>query len=320
MAIKTTWGVQKLAEIFIHEIVRLHGTPKSIVSDRDGRFMSRFWKELHKAMGTELRFSTAFHPETDGQSERTIQTLEDMLRACVLDRSTSWDTSLSLIEFTYNNSWHATIKMAPFEALYGRKCRSPICWDEVTDKILLGPELVERTAADIALIRQRMLTAQSRQKSYADLKRRDVEFSVGDKVFVRVSPSKGVFRFGKRGKLNPRYVGPFDVLERVGKLAYRLALPPSAHPVHNVFHVSLLHKYVPDESHILSYDDIEIQSNGTYEERPIRVLERHVKNLRRKDVPLVRMLWSKNGEEEITWETWETEQDMQKRFPELFST
>lgn len=153
VAIKTTWGVQKLAEIFIHEIVCLHGTPKSIVSDRDGRFMSRFWKELHKPMGTELRFSTAFHPQTDGQSERIIQTLEDMLRACVLDRSTSWDTSLSLIEFTYNNSWYAMIKMAPYEALYGRKCRSPICWDETADKILLSPELVERTATDVALIR-----------------------------------------------------------------------------------------------------------------------------------------------------------------------
>ena len=198
IAIKSTWGAPKLSEVFLHEIVRLHGTPKTIISDRDGRFMSTFWKELHKAMGTELRFSTAFHPQTDGQSERTIQTLEDMLRACVLDRTTSWENSLSLIEFTYNNSWHSTIKMAPFEALYGRKCRSPICWDENADKILLGPELVERTAAEVALIRQRMLTAQSRQKSYADLRRKTVEFAVGEKVFVRVSPSKGVFRFGKR--------------------------------------------------------------------------------------------------------------------------
>ena len=319
IAIKTTWGTQKLAEVFLHEIVRLHGTPKTIVSDRDGRFMSRFWKELHKAMGTELRFSTAFHPQTDGQSERTIQTLEDMLRACVLDHSVSWESSLGLIEFTYNNSWHATIQMAPFEALYGRKCRSPICWDENADKILLGPELVERTSADIALIRQRMLTAQSRQKSYADLKRRDVEFEVGDKVFVRVSPSKGVFRFGKRGKLNPRYVGPFEILDRVGSLAYRLALPPSAHPVHNVFHVSLLRKYIPDESHVLNYDDIEIQANMTYEERPVRILERREKQLRRKVVPLVRILWSKSGDDEVTWETWETEADMLSRFPELFS-
>ena len=251
-------------------------------------------------MGTELCFSTAFHPQTDGQSERTIQTLEDMLRACALDRSTSWDTSLSLIKFTYNNSWHSTIKMAPFEALYGRKCRSPICWDECADKILLGPELVERTVSEIALIRQRMQTAQSRQKSYADMKRRDIEFAMGDKVFVRVSASKGVFHFGKRGKLNPRYVGPFEILERVGKLAYRLALPPSVHPVHDIFHVSLLRQYVPDESHILNYDDIEVQPNGTYKERPVRFLERRIKMLRNKEVPLVKVLRSKGGGKEIS--------------------
>ena len=128
-----------------------------------------------------------------------------------------------------------------------------------------------------------------------------------DKVFVRVSPSKGVFLFGKRGKLNPRYVGPFEILERVDKLAYRLALPSSDHPIHDVFHVSLLRQYVPDESHILSYDDIEVQPNGTYEERPVRILERRVKMLRSKEVPLVRVLWSKSGSEEISWETWETE-------------
>ena len=134
-----------------------------------------------------------------------------------------------------------------------------------------------------------------------------------------MSPSKGVFRFGKRGKLNPRYVGPFEILDRVGTLAYRLALPPSAHPVHNVFHVSLLRKYVPDESHVLSYEDIEIQANGTYEEIPVRILECREKHLRNKVVPLVRILWSRSGTEEVTWETWETESDMLKRFPELFS-
>ena len=155
--------------------------------------------------------------------------------------------------------------MAPFEALYGRKCRSPICWDNSADKVFLGPELVAQTTVDIALIRQRMLTAQSRQKSYVDLRRRKVEFTPGEKVFVRVSPSKGIFRFGKRGKLNPRYVGPFEILDRVGKQAYRLALPPSAHPVHNVFHVSLLRKYVLDDSHVLNYDDVEVQTDGTYE-------------------------------------------------------
>ena len=203
IAIRSNWKPAKLAELYLQHIVRLHSIPSSIVSDRDGRFISEFWKKLHEGLGTQLNFSTAFQPQTDGQSERTIQTLEDMLRACVLDRPTDWESSLSLIEFTYNNSWHASIKMAPFEALYGRKCRSPVCWDDASDAIHIDLKLLEKTTEEVAMIRQRMLTAQSRQKSYADPRRREVNFEVGDKVFVKVSPTKGVFRFGKRGKLNP---------------------------------------------------------------------------------------------------------------------
>ena len=160
IAIRSDWKVPKLARVYMKEIVRLHGIPKTIMLDRDGRFISKFWRELQGGLGTTLNFSTSFHPQTDGQSERTIQTLEDMLRACVLDRPTDWETSLSLIEFTYNNSWHASIKMAPFEALYGRKCRSPVCWDEAADALILGPELLEETTMQVGVIRQRMLAAQ----------------------------------------------------------------------------------------------------------------------------------------------------------------
>ena len=136
----------------------------SIVSDRDSRFTSSFWKSLHKALGTRLAFSTAFHPQTDGQSERTIQTLEDMLRAYVLDFQKNWSVYLALIEFDYNNSFHSSIGMAPYEALYGRKCRSPIHWDEMGERKFLGPELVQRIGEAIEKIRKRMLTAQSRPK------------------------------------------------------------------------------------------------------------------------------------------------------------
>ncbi|GJS39751.1 putative reverse transcriptase domain-containing protein [Tanacetum coccineum] len=169
-----------------------------------------------KALGTNLDMSTAYHPQTDGQSERTIQTLEDMLRACVIDFGNGWVRHLPLVEFSYNNSYHASIKAAPFEALYGRKCRSPVCWAEVGQVQLTGPEMVQETTEKVIQIKQRMQAARDRQKSYADLKRKPMEFQVGDRVMLKVSPWKGVVRFGKRGKLNPRYVGPFKVLEKVG--------------------------------------------------------------------------------------------------------
>ena len=133
LPIKESYKMERLTRLYIREIVRLHGVPVSIISDRDSRFTSRFWQSLNKAMGTHLDMSTAYHPQTDGQSERTIQTLEDMLRACVIDFGKSWDTHLPLVEFSYNNSYHSSIKVAPFEALYGRKCRSPLCWAEVGD-------------------------------------------------------------------------------------------------------------------------------------------------------------------------------------------
>ncbi|GFY96672.1 hypothetical protein Acr_11g0009780 [Actinidia rufa] len=153
--------------------------------DRDPRFTSKFWKSLQRALGTELSFNTAFHPQTDGQSERTIQTLEDMLRLCVLDFQGNWEMHLPLVEFAYNNSFHASIGMAPYEALYGRKCRSPICWTEVGERQMLGPEIVQLTTDKIKVIQQRLQTAQSRQKSYADIRRRELEFEEGDHVFLK---------------------------------------------------------------------------------------------------------------------------------------
>ncbi|KAL5578646.1 hypothetical protein UlMin_011088 [Ulmus minor] len=250
-------AIWQLAALYVQEIVRLHGVPKSIVSDRDARFTSKFWKSVQRAMGTSLKFSTAFHPQTDGQSERTIQILEDMLRACVLDFKGTWNRYLPLIEFSYNNSYQATIGMAPYEALYGRR----------------SPEFVEDTTQAVKKIQTRMKSAQSRQKSYADKRRRPLEFQVGDSVFLKVSPFKGVIRFGKRGKLNPRYIGPYEILERVGKTAYRLALPPNLASVHNVFHVSMLKKYVSDKSHVLEQEPIEIHEDLSFEEKPVQILD-----------------------------------------------
>ncbi|GKB35690.1 putative reverse transcriptase domain-containing protein [Tanacetum coccineum] len=239
--------LDKLARLYLNRIVARHGIPASIICDRDGRFTSNFWRSFQKALGTDISMSTAYHPETDGQSERTIQTLEDMLRACVIDFGKGWVKHLPLAEFSYNNSYHASIKAAPYEALYGRKCRSPVCWAEVGEAQLTGPELIQETTEKIVLIKQRMQAAQDRQKSYADRKRKPMEFEVGDRVMLKVSPWKGVVRFGKRGKLNPRYVGPFKVLAKVGKVAYRLELPQELSRVHHTFHVSNLKKCYADE-------------------------------------------------------------------------
>nr|GEZ75110.1 putative reverse transcriptase domain-containing protein [Tanacetum cinerariifolium] len=180
--------------------------------------------------------STAYHPEIDGQSERTIQTLEEMLRACAIDFGKVWVNHLPLVEFSYYNSYNASIKAAPFEALYGRKCRSPVGWTKVEEAQILGPELIQETTEKIVQIKQRMQAACDRQKSYANLKHKPIEFQVEDKVMLKVSPWKGVVRLGKRGKLNPRYVGPFKVLERVGDVAYKLDLLEELSRVHNTFH------------------------------------------------------------------------------------
>ncbi|KAA0063793.1 pol protein [Cucumis melo var. makuwa] len=282
---------------------------------QDARFTSKFWKGLQLALGTRLDFSTAFHPQTDGQTERLNQILEDMLRACVLEFSGSWDSHLHLMEFAYNNSYQATIGMAPFEALYGKCCRSPVCWGEVGEQRMLGPELVQTTNAAIQKIRARMLTAQSRQKSYADVRRKDLEFEVGDMVFLKVAPMKGVMRFAKKGKLSPRFVGPFEILERIGPVAYRLALPPSFAAVHDVFHISMLRKYVADPTHVVDFEPLQISENLSYEEQPVEVLAREVKKLRSREIPLVKILWQNHEVEEATWEK---EEDMRAQYPELF--
>ncbi|GJW07518.1 putative ribonuclease H-like domain-containing protein [Tanacetum coccineum] len=174
------------------------------ISDRDRRFTSRFWKTLQKALGTRLDMITAYHPQMDGQSERTTQTLEDMLRACVIDFGGNWDVHLPLVEFSYNNSYHSSIRCAPFEALYERKYRSPILWAEIGESGLIGLELVQETTDEVVLIKKKLKVVRDRQKSYADNRRKPLEFEVGDKVLLKVSPWKGVMQFGKKGKLAPR--------------------------------------------------------------------------------------------------------------------
>ncbi|GKF00580.1 putative reverse transcriptase domain-containing protein [Tanacetum coccineum] len=208
--------LDKLARSYLNKIVARHGIPALTICDHDGRFTSNFWKSFQKALGTDISMSTTYHPETNDQSERTIQTLEDMLRVYVIDFGKGWVKHLPLAEFLYNNSYHASIKAAPYEALYGRKCRSPMCWAE------------------------------------------PIEFEVGDRVMLKVAPWKGVVRFGKRGKLNPRYVRPFKVLAKVGKVAYKLELPQKLSRVHHTFYVSNLKKCYTDDPLVMLLEGIHV--------------------------------------------------------------
>ncbi|GJR90852.1 putative reverse transcriptase domain-containing protein [Tanacetum coccineum] len=250
---RETDSMEKLARLYIKEVVARHGIPVSIICDRDPRFASRFWRSLQNALSTSLDMSTAYHPETDGQSERTIQTLK---------------------EYGY------VLAAAPFEALYGRKCRSPVCWAEVGEAQLTGPDLIQETTEKIIQIKQRIQAARDQQKSYANLKRKPMEFQVGDKVMLKVSPWKGVIRFGKRGKLNPRYVRPFKVLERIGSIAYKLELPQELSRVHNTFHVSNLKKCYSNELLAAPLEGLHVDDKLQFVEEPIEIMEREIKRLK----------------------------------------
>ncbi|GJU41136.1 putative reverse transcriptase domain-containing protein [Tanacetum coccineum] len=285
------YGAMVLNPLFLHlylkEVVMKHGIHVSIIYDRDPRFASNFWKSLQKALCTSLDMSTAYHPQTDGQSERTIQTLKDMLRACVIDFGNSWVKHLPLVEFSYNNSYHASIKAAPFEALYGRKCRSPVCWAEVGQVQLTGPEL-----------------------------RKLMEFQVGDKVMLKVSPWKGVICFGKRVKLNPRYVRPFKVLKKVRAVAYKLELPQELSKVHNTFHVSNLKKCYSDDPLVVPLEGLQVDDKLHFVEEPVEIMDREVKQLRRSRVPIVKVRWNSRRGPEFTWER---EDQFRKKYPHLFT-
>ena len=258
LPVRLDYSMDRLAELYVSKIVRLHGIPLSIVSDHDPRFTSRFWKELQSAFGMRLSFSTAFHPQTNGQSERVIQVLEDMLRSCVLDFLGSWDRYIPLMEFAFNNSCQFSIGMAPYEALYGRRCRTLVCWIELNEHKIIGPDLVKDTEEKVKIIQQRLKATSDRERSYANLKRKDIEYEVGDKVFLKVSLWKKILCFGRKGKLISRFIGPYEILERVGPVAYRLALPPKLAKLHDVSHVFMLRRYHSDTLHILLVQDIQV--------------------------------------------------------------
>ncbi|CAH1427775.1 unnamed protein product [Lactuca virosa] len=279
IAANERWSMDKLANSYVKKIVRLHGVPLTIVSDRDSRFTSRFWRSLQEELGTKLCLSTAYHPQTDGRSERTIQTLEDILIACTLEFQGNWDEHLPLVEFSYNNSFHSSINMAPYQALYRQKCRTPSCWLEAGEKQFMGPELVHETAEKLKVIRERMLAAHDRQKSYADKKRPPMTFEVGDSVVLKVSPWKGLIRFGKRGKLSPRFIGPFKVFQKIGNQAYKLELPEELDGIHNTFHVCYLREFTGEVPDIIPISELRMDENKRPTEEPEAIVDRKTKKL-----------------------------------------
>ncbi|GKB73596.1 putative reverse transcriptase domain-containing protein [Tanacetum coccineum] len=278
--------------LFFTLIDWLNGVDGSLVTDGDGRAPSRF-KELLRHTVSESSSSSTITIQIVGSqasvsSERTIQTLEDMLRAGVIDFGKGWVNHLPLVEFSYNNSYHASIKAAPFEALYGRKCRSPVCWAEVGEVQLTGLEIVQKKIEKIIHIKQRIQAARDRQ----------IEFQVRDSVMLKVSPWKGVVHFGKQGKLNPRYVGPFKVLENVRAVAYKLKLPQELGKVHNTFHVSNLKKCHANEPLAIPLDGLHIDDKLHFVKELVVIMDRDIKRLKQSRIPIVKVRWnSRRGPE-----------------------
>jgi hypothetical protein len=240
-----------------------------------------------------------------------------MLRACVLTYGKDWEKSLSYAEFSYNNSYQASLGMSPFEALYGRKCRTPLMWSEVGEQTLLKPSLIKEAEDRVAEIREKLKEAQSRQKSYFDKRRRELSFVVGDFVYLKVSPIQGTRRFEVRGKLAPRYIGPYQVLQIIGAIAYRIWLPEEMSDIHNVFHVSQLKKCLRVPQEQISPDTIDLQDDLKYQEVPIKILDTVTKQTRTTTVRICRVQWSRHTEAEATWER---EDALRKEFPHLFRT
>jgi hypothetical protein len=298
------------------KIVCLHGVPKKIMSNRGTLFTSRFWERLHEALDTQLCFSSAYHPQTNGQTKRLNQILEDMLRACALQYGRSWDKSMSYAEFSYNNSYQESLKMVLLEMLYGHRCRTPLFWNETAERKVFGPDILQEAKKLVRMVRKNLRVMQSRQKSYADHRRRELSFEVGDFVYLKVSPMRGLCHFKVRGKLAPRFIGPFKILEKRGEVAYQLELPPQLSDVHDVFHVSQLKKCLHVLEEQIPMEELDAKEDLSYQDYPVKILETVERVMRNRRIRMCKVQWSHHTEEEATWER---EEELKAELPNFFS-
>jgi len=240
-----------------------------------------------------------------------------MLRACVISFPKKWNKCLSWVEFSYNNSYQESIQMAPFEALYGKKCRTPLNWVEVGDRGYFGPDFIKEARDTVSVIQSHLKAAQTRQKTYADKRRRPLEFEVGDHVYLKVSPMRGVHRFGVHGKLAPRYIGPYKILGRCGSVAYSLQLPENLSAVHNMFHVSQLKKYLRVPEEVVEIEGLSLEPDLSYIEHPVKILDEKERVTRNKVVKFYKVQWQNHSEDEATWEL---ESNILEHYPHLVSS
>eukprot|EP00253_Pinus_taeda_P019401 PITA_19401 len=285
--VQSTYKAAQIAHIFMQNVFKLHGLPKTIISDRDVKFTSAFWRTLFAELGTQLNFSTAYHPQTDRQTERVNQLVEDMLRAYVMQQPMLWEEYLHLVEFAYNNGYHTSTQMSPFEILYGRKCRTPSSWGGPEDRLSLGPDMLKEMEDMVKRVCANLKAAQDRQKNFADRKRRFKEYQVGDHVYIRIQAKKSTLQWRGCAKLAPQYCGPFQFLARIGPVAYQIALP----------------------SHI------RVEPEGEVLVEPLSILDRREVQLRRRAITQVKVQWRHYGPEEATWED---EALMKRTYPGLF--
>ncbi|GJR31153.1 putative reverse transcriptase domain-containing protein [Tanacetum coccineum] len=306
-----------------------HKSLQHIFSQKELNMRQRHWIELFSDYDCEIRYHPSMASSIKDKIQATQKEVVDEfaeLQKNYLKEQTLCKlkvkiysvkrSNIPLVEFWYNNSYHSSVRCAPFEALYGRKCRSPILWADVGEGQLIGPELVQETTEKISQIKDRLKATRDRQKSCADKRRMPLEFSVGDYVLLKVSPWRGVVCFGKKGKLAPRFVGPFEIIKKVGLVAYRLDLPTELNGVHDTFHVSNLKKCLADPTLKVPLDEIQVDAMLNFLEKPIEILEREFKKLKHSWIAIVKVRWNSKYGPEFTWER---EDQMKLKYPHLFS-